>query len=207
MEAAGASGLSYVTAWEAIVTTARVTSGETVVVFGATGGTGSAAVQSAKSCGARVIAVVRSDDDAPSVRQDGADEVLNSRAVNIVDTVRALTNGRGAEVVFDGSGVMFAESIEIAAMDGRLPIIAAPPDGKATFNLRGLYRKVLRVDGIDTLRLDAVACAKLLAGMSAQFEAGQFKAKAGKPMPLSAAAEAYSQAAHGGGRIVLRPDL
>ena len=207
MEAAATAGLSFVTAWTAMVTVAGVSSGETVVILGATGGTGSAAVQIAKARGARVIGAVRSDDDFPSVRQDGADEVINTRSANIVDAVRSITNGRGAEVVFDGSGMMFAEAVEVAGMDGRIPVIAAPADGKASFNLRSLYRKGLRVQGIDTLRLDAVACAKLLAQMTPGFESGQFKAKPGKPLPLAAAGEAYAQAARGGGRIVLRPDL
>jgi len=148
---------------------------------------------------------VRSDDDSPSVRQDGAEEVINTRSGNIVDAVRGITNGRGAEVVFDGSGMMFAEAVEVARLDGRMPVIAAPADGKAAFNLRSVYRKGLCIQGIDTLRLDAVACAKLLAQMTPGFESGQFKARAGKPMPLAAAAEAYEQAAHGGGRIVLVP--
>ncbi len=205
MEAAATAGLSFVTAWTAMVTVAGVSSGETVVILGATGGTGSAAVQIAKARGARVIGAVRSDDDIPSVRQDGAEEVINTRSANIVDAVHSLTNGRGAEIVFDGSGMMFAEAVELAALDGRMPVIAAPADGKAAFNLRSLYRKGLRVQGIDTLRLDAVACAKLLAQMTPNFESGQFKARAGKPLPLAAAAEAYAQAAHGGGRIVLVP--
>jgi NADPH:quinone reductase len=207
MEAAATAGLSFVTAWEAIVTIAGVSAGETVVILGATGGTGSAAVQIAKARGARVIGGVRSDDDFTSVRQDGAEEVINTRSVNIVDAVRAITNGNGAEVVFDGSGMMFAEAVEVARLDGRMPVIAAPADGKATFNLRSLYRKGLRIQGIDTLRLDAVACAKLLAQMAPGFESGQIKARAGRPLPLAAAAEAYEQSAHGGGRIVLRPDL
>lgn len=138
MEAAATAGLSFVTAWTALATVAEVLSGEAVVVFGATGGTGSAAVQIAKARGARVIGAVRSDDDSSSVRQDGADEVINTRSANIVDAVRSLTNGRGAEVVFDGSGMMFAEAVEVAALDGRMPVIAAPADGKATFNLRSL---------------------------------------------------------------------
>lgn len=205
MEAAATAGLSLVTAWTAMVTVAEVLSGETVVVLGAAGGTGSAAVQIAKARGARVIGAVRSDDDFPSVRQDGAVEVINTRSVNIVDAVRSLTNGRGAEVVFDGSGMMFAEAVEVAGLDGRMPVIAAPPDGNAAFHLRSLYRKGLRVQGIDTLRLDAIACAELLAQMMPGFESGQFKAKPGKPLPLAAAGEAYGQAAHGGGRIVLVP--
>jgi NADPH:quinone reductase-like Zn-dependent oxidoreductase len=207
MEAAGTAGLSFVTAWEAIVVAAGVLSGETVVIMGATGGTGSAAVQVAKARGARVIAVVRSDDDFPAVRKNGADEVINARSGNLLDAVRALTKNHGAEVVFDASGMMFAESVEVAALDGRIPVIAAPPDGKAAFNLRSLYRKVLRVQGIDTLRLNAVACAKLLTAMTPNFESGQFKAPSGRPLPLSAATEAYEQSAHGGPRIVLRPNL
>lgn len=206
MEAAATAGLSFVTAWTALVTAAEVSAGETAVVFGATGGTGSAAVQIAKARGARVVGVVRSDDAIPSVRQDGADEVINTKSMSTIEAVRSLTNGRGAEVVFDGSGMMFAEAVEVAALECRMPIIAAPADGKATFNLRSLYRKELRVQGIDTLRLDAVECAKLLGQMLPGFESGQFKAKPGKPMPLSAAAAAYAQAAHGGGRIVLVPD-
>ncbi len=205
MEAAATAGLTFVTAWTAMVTTAGVSSGETVVILGAAGGIGSAAAQIAKARGARVIGAVRSDDDFPSVRQDGAEEVINTRSTNIVDAVHSLTNGRGAEIVFDGSGMMFAEAIEVAALDGRIPVIAAPADGKVSFNLRSLYRKWLRVQGIDTIRLDAVACAKLLAQMTPDFESGQFKARAGKPLPLVAAAEAYGLAAHGGGRVVLVP--
>ena len=65
-EAAGTAGLSFVTAWTALVTTAGLAPGETVVIMGATGGTGSAAVQIAKARGARIIGVVRSEN------QDGS---------------------------------------------------------------------------------------------------------------------------------------
>ncbi len=207
MEAAALAALTFVTAWEALVTSAGVSSGETVVILGAAGGTGSAAVQIAKARGARVIGAVRSDDDFPAVRQDGAGDVINTRSINIIDAIRSLTNNRGADVVFDGSGMMFAEAVELAGMEGRIPVIAAPADGKASFNLRSLYRKLLRIQGVDTRDLDAVACAKLLAQMTPSFESGQFKAKTGRPLPLAAAVEAYEQAAHDGGRIVLRPDI
>jgi NADPH2:quinone reductase len=207
MEAAATAALTFITAWEALVTAAGVSSGETVVILGAAGGTGSAAVQIAKARGARIIGAVRSDDDFPSVRQDGAGDVINTRSVNIVDAIRSLTNNRGADVVFDGSGMMFAEAVEVAGMQGRIPVIAAPANGQALFNLRNLYHKLLRIQGVDTRDLGAVACAKLLAEMAPSFESGQFKARSGRPLPLAAAAEAYGQAAHGGSRIVLRPDL
>jgi len=205
MEAAGIAGLSFVTAWEAMVAAAGVSSDETVVIMGAAGGTGSAAVQIASARGARVVGVVRSDDDFPAVRQNGADEVINARSVNILEAIRSITKDRGAEVVFDASGMMFAEAVDVAAVNGRVPVIAAPADGKVSFNLRSLYRKALRVQGIDTLRLDAVACARLLGHMAPNFASGLFKATPARSLPLTAAVEAYEQAAHGGGRIVLRP--
>jgi NADPH:quinone reductase-like Zn-dependent oxidoreductase len=207
MDAAATAGLVFVTAWAAMVTAAGVSSGETALIIGVAGGVGSAAVQIAKAAGARVIGVVRSDDDFTAARQNGADEVVNARTANIVEAVRSLTKEHGADVVFDTSGMMFAENIEAAAMGARIPVITAPPDGKASFNLRSIYRKEIRVVGVDTRRLDAVASAKLLTQMTASFESGQFKAKPGKPLPLAAAVEAYEQAAHGGGRIVLKPDL
>ena len=205
MDAAATAGLVFVTAWAAMMTAVAVSSDETVVIIGAAGGVGSAAVQIAKASGARVVGVVRSDDDFSLARQNGADEAINSQSANIVEEVRSITKERGADVVFDTSGQMFAESIEMAGMDARIPVITAPADGKASFNLRSIYRKELRVLGVDTRRLDAVACAKLLTEMAPRFESGQFKVSPGRPMPLAAAVEAYEQAAHGSGRIVLRP--
>ncbi|MGD0768771.1 MAG: zinc-binding alcohol dehydrogenase family protein [Tepidisphaeraceae bacterium] len=207
MEAAGGAGLTFVTAWLAMVTSAQVSCGETAVIIGAAGGVGSAAVQIAKSRGARVIAIVRSDDDFISSRQNGADEVINSKSANVINAVQSITKDGGAGVVFDSSGMMFAEAVEMAGMDGRIPVITAPADGKSSFNLRNVYRKELRVYGVDTRRLDAVACAKLLAQMANGFESGKLTAKPGKPFPIAAAVDAYQQAARGGVRITLRPDL
>jgi NADPH:quinone reductase len=207
MDAAATGGLVFVAAWAALVTAAGVSSGETVVIIGAAGGVGSVAVQIAKAFGARVVGMVRSDDDFPLAKENGADEVINARSANIIDAVRSITKERGADVIFDTSGMMFAESVEVAGLGARIPVITAPADGKASFNLRNVYRKEIRVLGVDTRRLDAVASAKLLAQMTSRFESGQFKARPGKAIPLAQAAEAYQQAAQGGGRIVLRPEL
>jgi NADPH2:quinone reductase len=189
-----------------MIVAANVSQGDTVLIIGATGGVGSAAVQIAKSRGARVIGAVRSDEDFARARANGADESINTRSQNLTDTVRAMTKGAGATVVFDTSGLMFAESIEAAAQKGRVSVITAPADGKSTFNLRSVYRKELRVLGVDTRPLDAVACAKLLAEMRSGFESGKFRATPGQSRPLSAAAEAYDLAAHGKGRFYLRPN-
>ena len=141
MEAAGNAGLTFVTAWSAMVTSANVSSGETVVIIGAAGGVGSAAVQIAKAHGARAIGVVRSDDDFAAVREEGGDEVVNSKSTNILDAIKAITNNRGADVVFDTSGMMFAEAVEIAAMgaasrSSRLPPTAKPRSTCAIFTAK-----------------------------------------------------------------------
>jgi NADPH2:quinone reductase len=205
METAGSAGLTFVTAWSAMITAAEISSGETAVIIGAAGGVGSAAVQIAKSRGARVIAVVRSDTDFPAARESGANDVINSRSANIIQAIQSITNKQGANVVFDTSGSMFADAVEITCMNGRIPIITAPPDGKSTFNLRTIYRKTQRIIGVDTRGMDAVACAKLLQQMTPDFAAGRFTAKPSQSYPLAAAAVAYEQASQGK-RIVLRPD-
>jgi NADPH2:quinone reductase len=206
MEAAGSAGLTFVTAWSAMVVAAGISKGETALIIGAAGGVGSAAVQIAKARGARVLGGVRSDSDFAQVRALGADEVVNTSAANFVDAARLLTAGQGVNVVFDTSGMMFAEAVDAAAVGGRISVISSPRDGKATFNLRNLFRNELRILGVDTRKLDVVACAKLLTEMSSDFASGAFNAKPGQQRPLAQAAQAYEEAAHGI-RIVLRPDL
>jgi NADPH2:quinone reductase len=206
MDAAGSAGLIFVTAWSALIGAAAMSRDETVLVIGASGGVGSAAVQIGKARGAMVIGAVRSDADVARVRDNGANKTVSTGSGNWIDDVRKMTDGAGADVVFDTTGQMFAESIELAGQSARVCVISAPADGKATFNLRNLYRKELRVCGVDTRSLDVVACAKLLAAMSPDFESGKLAANPGEPRPLAAASEAYEQVARGEGRFHFRPN-
>lgn len=206
MDAAGSAGLIFVTAWSALIGAMGVSANDTVLVIGATGGVGSAAVQIAKSRGAKVIGAVRSDEHFALARENGADEIINTSSGNLADAARSMTQGGGANVVFDTSGFMFAQCIEAAALHGRICVISAPADGKSTFNLRSLYRKELRIYGVDTRQLDVVACAKLLSEMRSGFESGRLTVNPGQPRPLAAASEAYDQAARGEGRFYLRPN-
>jgi NADPH2:quinone reductase len=205
-DAAGSAGVTFVTAWQAMVTAAKISPGETALIIGAAGGVGSAAVQIAKLRGARVIGAVRYERDFLAARENGADEVvLSSASAQFLADVRKVTGDRGADVVFDTSGMMFAEAVEAAAMAGRIPVITAPKDGMATFNLRSVYRKLMLVLGVDSRDLDSLACAKMLEAMSAAFQSGQLRAKAGVTRPLSGAVKAYEEAARGGERVVLHP--
>lgn len=207
IEAAGMAGVTFVAAWSAMVVAAQIARGETALIIGAAGGVGSAAAQIAAWRGARVIGAVRSDKDIAAARQFGAHDVINTESDNLVEAVHRLTGGAGAAVVFDSSGMMFAQTIEAAASDARIPVIAAPPDGQASLNLRSIYRKELRIRGIDTIRLDTVASAKVLQQLLPGFDSGALKVAPGESYPLSNAAKAYQAASKAGGRILLRPDL
>jgi NADPH:quinone reductase len=203
-EAAGAVGLTFITAWSALVTAAAVGDGDTALILGAAGGVGSAAVQVARMQGARVIAGVRGGNQAKQAAELGADLVVDTEK-NLAEEVRALTEKHGADVVFDTTGHLFADAIDAAALGGRVCVISAPGDGKATFNLRSLYRKELQVLGTDTRRLDVTDCAKLLKAMARGFEDDSLRALDPDKYPLERAAEAYGAAKKGGGRVCLVP--
>ncbi len=205
MDAAGAAALTFVTAWSSIVTGAEIGANDTALILGAAGGVGSAAVQIARFLGANVIAAVRGHEQEEQAREAGANTTIDTSAKNLVDEVRAQTGGRGATVVFDTTGHLFADAIEAAAHGARVCVISAPEDGNATFSLRSLYRKELRVLGTDTRRLDVTACSVLLAQMTVGFDDEKLRAAAPNTYPLDRASYAYAQTMKGGGRHCLTP--
>lgn len=91
------------TVWEALVTRARLTVGETILVHGGTGGVGTIAIQVAWAMGARVLTVAKARDHE-FVRSLGTDEAIDVTSADLVDAVAELTRGRGVDVVFDTVG-------------------------------------------------------------------------------------------------------
>ena len=120
---------SYETAYHCLVTRGQVQAGETVLITGASGATGLAAVQVAKLLGARVVATGRSDEKLARVKALGADCVINARGEaggvrRFRDEVKALTGGRGADVVYDAvGGETSLECIRAMAFGGRFLIV------------------------------------------------------------------------------------
>ncbi|APR81285.1 Quinone oxidoreductase [Minicystis rosea] len=120
---------SYETAYHCIVTRGRVQAGETVLIHGASGATGLAAVQVAKILGATVIATGRSDEKLAVVKEHGADHVINVRGEGssvrpFRDDVKALTGGRGVDVVYDAvGGEISLESLRCVAFGARFLIV------------------------------------------------------------------------------------
>jgi acyl transferase domain-containing protein/NADPH:quinone reductase-like Zn-dependent oxidoreductase len=116
-----ASLLPLLTAHYGLKYGAGLRAGETVLVHGAAGGTGLAAIQVALALGARVIGSAGSPERRDFARAAGAYDVVNSRSLNFVDDVRRLTDGRGADVVFTSlSGEAMRQNLNVAAEFGRI---------------------------------------------------------------------------------------
>jgi len=112
------------TAHHALKQRARLKAGETLVVLGAAGGTGIAAVQIGKAMGARVIAVCSSDDKLQMAKANGADELINYTETDLKSAIKELTDGKGADVVYDPvGGDAFDACTRAMARNGRLLVI------------------------------------------------------------------------------------
>lgn len=109
-EAAAALQVTYGTAYHALHDRGNLKEGESLVVLGAAGGTGQAAVELGKILGARVIAAASNREKLEFCRAIGADEVINSGSEDVKERIRELTGGRGADVIFDPVGGALTEA-------------------------------------------------------------------------------------------------
>lgn len=120
---ASAYGAAYLTAYVSLAIRGNLQPGETLLVHGASGGVGMAAVEVGKLLGATVIATSASDEKLKVVKARGADHVINVTR-GFREEVKALTGGRGADVIYDPvGGDVFDESVRCIAFDGRLLVI------------------------------------------------------------------------------------
>ncbi|WLA83277.1 NADPH:quinone oxidoreductase family protein [Bradyrhizobium elkanii] len=123
-EQAATYRLTYSPSWYALVDRAGLKPGETLVITGAAGGVGMAAVRLGKLLGARVIAAVGSEKKAEAVRANGADEVIDYSVDNFRDKVKEYTNGRGADVILDVvGGDIFDQCIRCVNIWGRIIVM------------------------------------------------------------------------------------
>lgn len=151
--AAAAMGLVYQTAHFALVERGRYKTGETVLVGGAAGGVGLAAVQIAKGMGAKVLACVRSDEEAALVRMSGADAVIDLTKPDLKESLRAqvfeATGGKGADVVLDPlGGEFFPAVIRAMAWCGRLVVIGFAAGDIPTVKVNYLLVKNISISGL-----------------------------------------------------------
>lgn len=141
------AGGSWLTAWRALVTVAEIRPGETVLVVGASGGVGTAAIRIARAAGCRVLAVVGSAWKAERAKEAGADAAFTYSELT-KDRVRQLTGGRGVEAAIDcNGGDGWRATIDALAPLGRMAVCGATSGDTPSISIREIYQAHRRILG------------------------------------------------------------
>ncbi len=196
MDFAVAAGfpVTYGTAHAALVWHLDLQPGQTLVVHGAGGGVGLAAVECGKAIGARVIATAGSDDKVALAKKHGADEGINYTTEDLRERIKALTGGEGAEAVFDPvGGDAFDASMRSTAWGGKIAVIGFAAGRVPQIPANILLVKNISVHGVywgsyRVKRPDLLA--QEFAELFQWFEAGKLKPHVSHRVPLAEAAHA-----------------
>ena len=178
IEEAGVFRGAYATAYHALLQRGRLVAGEWVLVHGAAGGIGISAIQIAKLFGAKVIATASTEAKRAACLEEGADHAIDYR-VGFVDQVKALTGGRGVDIVYDPIGDKVAEeSLRCLAWGGRLLILGFLGGGPTNIKSNYLLIKGIDAVGVRIGGLNEANPALAIANFKALTElAGQGKLK------------------------------
>ncbi len=201
-EQAAAVPLVFLTAWHMLSGRARVRPGEDVLVIGASGGVGSAAVQVAKLLGARVIATAGSRERAERARALGADDVLDHSTEDVAARARELTGRKGVEVVAEHvGGPVFEKAVAALARNGRLVTCGDTIGNRATLDLDLLFGRHLSLLGSWMGRRSEML------EVLAHVRAGRLRPVLDTVMPLAEARRAHEriEAREMFGKVVLVP--
>ena len=193
---AAAFGLTYATSEHALVDRGALKSGETLLVLGAAGGVGLAAIEIGKILGARVIACASTDDKLAVCRAHGADDTINYATDDLRERIKALTGGNGADVVYDPVGGPYTEpALRSIAWRGRLLVVgfAAGEIPKIPLNLTLL--KGCSIVGVfwgDFTRREPQRFAEAMARLGDWYAGGKLKPHVSERFPLERAADALT---------------
>src|SRR5262245_11641517 len=140
--------LTFVTAWNMLHTKAKIQANDQVVVFGASSGVGTAAIQIGKAAGARILAVAGSDDKLAKAEQLGADVLINYNTQDIAKEVKAKTGGHGADIVVEHVGAaVWQHAMRCLGRNGRLVTCGATTGPKVEIDLRFFFSQQIAVLG------------------------------------------------------------
>lgn len=196
---AAAFVMTYATSHHALLDRGALKPGETVLVLGAAGGVGTAAIQIAKVAGARVIAAASSDEKCALCQRLGADATVNYSRDNLRDALKALTDGRGPDVIYDPVGGELAEpAFRSIAWRGRYLVIgfAAGPIPALPMNLPLLKgASLVGVFWGDFARREPQANAAMLAELARWAAEGKIKPVIDRTMPMAELKAAYARMA------------
>ncbi len=193
---AAAFVLTYGTTHHALVDRAAMKAGETLLVLGAAGGVGTAAIQIGKVIGARVIAAASSDEKCELCRSLGADATINYTNTNIRDELKKLTDGKGPDIVYDPVGGDLAEPVfRSIAWRGRYLVVGFAQGGIPALPFNLALLKGASIVGVfwgDFARREPKAHAKALAELAGWYAAGRIKPVIDRRLPMSELPAAYA---------------
>lgn len=187
-EEAASLPLVFLTAWHMLTTRAHLSAGETVLVWAAGSGVGSAAIQVAKVLGAKVIATGGSDEKLEKAKKIGADWVVNHHTQDVPAEVKRITNGRKANVIFDHVGqATWEKSMRAMAPGGRLVNCGVTSGGKTEIDIRHVFARQFSLLG------SYMGGRGELLKVLTFFKDGQLKPVVDSVFPLAEAAKAQSR--------------
>ena len=148
LEVAAAFPLVFLTSWRMLRSRAGLESGETVLVWGATGGLGSAAISVVKALGGRSIAVTRRSAAIDQLLDFGADYVIDTSRSDLEAEIARITSGRGVDVVFEGPGAATWQlSMKVVSQGGRIVTAGVTTGSHADLDIEDLYYRQITVLG------------------------------------------------------------
>ncbi|HUP05534.1 MAG TPA: NADPH:quinone oxidoreductase family protein [Caldimonas sp.] len=192
---AAAFVLTYATTHHALLDRAAIKPGETLLVLGAAGGVGTAAIQIGKVAGASVIAAASSDEKLALCREIGADETINYSTGNIREALKALTDGKGPDVVYDPVGGDLAEPVfRSIAWRGRYLVIGFAQGPIPALPLNLALLKGASIVGVfwgDFARREPKANARALAELAGWYAQCKIKPVIDRRLPMPELPKAY----------------
>ena len=203
-EQGAAVGVPYGTAYRGLFQRGDAKPAETVLVHGASGGVGTAAVQLAHAAGLTVIGTAGSDPGLKLVKEQGADHVLNHSVDGYLDEVMNLTEGRGAEIILEMlANQNLMNDLNVVAKRGRVVVIGNR--GSLDFNPRATMAREADVRGVMLFGATPEEFREMHAALIAGLETGTLRPVVGKKFPLAEAAKAHEAVMSAGahGKIVL----
>ena len=196
-EDAAAFLCTYGTTHHALMDRAALQPGETVLVLGAAGGVGSAAIQIAKAAGARVIAAASTDEKCGFCKQLGADETINYSRGQLREELKALTQGKGPDVVYDPVGGDLAEPVfRSIAWRGRYLVIGFAQGGIPALPLNLALLKGASIVGVfwgEFARREPKNNARALAELAGWYAQGKIKPAIDRTLPMSGLSDAFAR--------------
>jgi NADPH2:quinone reductase len=190
---------TYGTTHHALIDRAELKAGETVLVLGAAGGVGTAAIQVAKAAGARVIAAASSDEKCALCRELGADATLNYKTANLRDELKSLTGGKGPDVVLDPVGGDLAEPVfRSIAWRGRYLVIGFAQGGIPSLPLNLALLKGASIVGVfwgEFARREPQRNAQALAELARWYAQGRIKPVIDQTLPMHELRQAFTRMA------------